>query len=475
MMLHAKHMEWIEVRGIDPELALAMGLDTVKDRDGYWLTVPYTERGETINRKYRQTAEKRHRMDAGAPLLLWNVDALSHPEVLSGSPVIITEGEWDALAAMTTGFLHVVSVPNGAPAERTDRPEEAKRYEFIWRNLAQLDPVKSFILATDDDQAGRALAADLASLLGADRCRFVVYPEGCKDLNEVLLAHGTAGVTRAINGAKAYPVAGLFNLADFPPERELECWQTGIRPLDGALYVIPGTLTVFTGYANIGKSTVLSSVIAAQIKAGRPVCVAPFETSIPILRDSIRQAMLGCTTQEIRQRDTRAVDDAMQRNLSIIYQSVDEDEEMNLDRFLELCRVAVVRDGARMIVLDPWNELEHKRRRDETETEYTNRALRAMRRFADRYQVAFWIVAHPAKPMPGTHGVPKGYQISGSAAWANKPHYGLTYHRRDPSQNSAELHVWKVKQGLPGKKTEQGGIKVALDFRTWEFIEDKAA
>jgi twinkle protein len=471
MMLHEKHQNWIEVRGISVELAEKLGLATVKDRDGYWLTVPYTEQGKVINHKYRQTVDKRHRMDTGAPLLLWNVDALSHPDVLAGSPVIITEGEWDALAAMTVGFEHVVSVPNGAPSEQTETPETAKRYEFIWRNLSQLDQVKSFILATDGDAPGRALAADLASLLGADRCRFVTYPDSCKDLNEVLMLHGHQGVMKVLNAAKPYPIAGLFTLNDFPPERELTCWPTGIRPLEGSMFVIPGTLTVFTGFANIGKSTVLSSIIAKQIEDGRGVCVAPFETDIRILRDSIRQCLMRCSTFEMRKALNAAVEQAMQDKLSIIYQSVDEDEEMDLDRFLELCRVAVVRDGVKMIVLDPWNELEHKRRRDETETEYTNRALRAMRRFADRYQVAFWVVAHPAKPMPGASGAPKGYQISGSAAWANKPHYGLTYHRRDPSANSGELHVWKVKQGLPGKKTEQGGIKVSLDFRTWEFVE----
>jgi len=474
-MLHDKHKTWIEARGISVELAEALGLETTRDDGGYWLTVPYLDSGEIVNHKYRMTAEKRHRMDTGAPMLFWNADAISHPEVVAGTALVITEGEWDALAAMTAGIRHVVSVPNGAPAERTQEPENAKRYEFVWRHLADLDKVKTFILATDDDGPGRALAADLASLLGADRCRFVVYPEGCKDLNDVALAHGHSRVVEILNGAKPYPIAGLFCLEDFPPTAELTCWPTGIAPLDGAMFIVPGTLTAFTGYANIGKSTILSSIMAAQMMAGRSVCVAPFETDIAILRDSLRLVMLRCSTAELRTRDCRAVDRLINERLSIIYQSVDEDEEMDLERFLELCRVAVVRDGVKMIVLDPWNELEHKRRRDETETDYTNRALRAMRRFAARYQVAFWVVAHPAKPMPGTSGVPRGYQISGSAAWANKPHYGLTYHRRDPSANSAELHVWKVKQGLPGNKTDKDGIKVTLDFRTWEITEDKFA
>ncbi|MGJ3630176.1 hypothetical protein AB5I41_31270 [Sphingomonas sp. MMS24-JH45] len=33
-----------------------------------------------------------------------------------------------------------------------------------------------------------------------------------------------------------------------------------------------------------------------------------------------------------------------------------QDDEMDLDAFLDLCRTAVLRDGVRFILLDPWNE-----------------------------------------------------------------------------------------------------------------------
>jgi twinkle protein len=474
-MMHEKHKAWLDARGIDPVLAEKFGISTTRDGDGFWLTVPYSHAGETVNHKYRMTSEKRHRMDAGAPLALWNADCLSDPEVLSGASVIITEGEWDALTAIQAGFPFCVSVPNGAPAQATHEPENAKRYEFIWRHLDALNKVKSFIIATDGDPAGRALAADLVSLLGADRCKFVTYPSGCKDLNEVALKHGASTIGEMLNRAKPYPVKGLYTFCDFPPKAMRPHWSTGLSMLDDYIRIVPGTLTVFTGYANIGKSTVLSAIMAAQIENNIPVCIASFETEIGILRDSLRQAILKCNSYELAKADTTEVDALIEENTSIIFQAVDAEDEMDLDWFLERCRVAVLQHGAKMIVLDPWNELEHRRRRDETETEYTNRALREFRRFAERWNVAFWVVAHPAKPEKGFNGVPKLYQIAGSAAWANKPHYGLTYHRRDPSANSGELHVSKVKQGLPGKKTDHDGVKVMLDYRSWQFVPDTFA
>src|SRR3546814_20189810 len=72
----------------------------------------------------------------------------------------------------------------------------------------------------------------------------------------------------------------------------------------------------------------------------------------------------------------------------IISNAVDEELELDIDAFLETARISVIRDGARLIILDPWNELEHKRGRDETTTEYNGRAIRKVKAFAkDRKSV----------------------------------------------------------------------------------------
>ncbi|MGJ3630150.1 hypothetical protein AB5I41_31130 [Sphingomonas sp. MMS24-JH45] len=51
--------------------------------------------------------------------------------------------------------------------------------------------------------------------------------------------------------------------------------------------------------------------------------------------------------------------------------------------------------------------------------------------------------------------VPGLLNISGSANWANKADYGLTYHRARPDENRAELRVTKVRMGLPGKEGQR--------------------
>ena len=471
MTMHERHRQWIEARGLDPDLAEKLGLVTV-NRDGKnWLSIPYFEDGKAVNHKYRLTSEKDHRMDPGAPLALWNVDCLNDPRLRGGqAPLVITEGEWDAIAAMQAGIPFAVSVPNGAPGKPTEDIETAKRYEWVDRHADALAGIKEFVLAADADQAGYNLAADLVALLGAERCRFIDYPFPCKDLNEVLLEFGPERVVECITTAKPYPVKGLYRASDFPEKGEVRAYSIGVTPIQDMLAIVPGTLTVLTGYANSGKSTLMNAVIGHALKQHFPVCVASFETDVkPILVDGLRMALLHCGKHELHSHpDMPWADKLIDERLAIISQTVDEDMEMDLDEFLRLARLAVVRHGVKMIVLDPWNEMEHKRRRDETETDYIGRAIRAIKRFAKVNDVAFWIVAHPTKPLPGVNKMPGLYDISGSANWANKPDYGLVYHRPRFDENMAEIAVTKVRMGMPGRR---GSVKTTYDFRTSEFVE----
>lgn len=468
MTMHEKHLEWITGRGIDPDLIEKFGLATINRGGANWLAVPYQHRGEVVNHKYRLISEKRHMMDPDAPLTLWNADILSDPRVLSGTPLIITEGEWDALAAMTAGFPCAVSVPNGAPSQQTDEPESAKRYEWVKRHLAELDKVSTFILAVDADPAGYNLGADLAALLGPERCKFVEYPFPCKDLNEVLTEYGATKAGEVLSTAKAYPIKGLYTIDDFPERGEVRSYSVGVKPIADMISIVPGTLTVVTGYANMGKSTVMNAIIGHTLRHNFPVLVASFETEVkPILLNGLRTAIMKCSNNDLKTCDTSDADAILRDRLRIVSQSVDEDQEMSLDDFLEYCRIAVVRDGVKMVVLDPWNELEHKRRKDENETEYISRALRQIKRFAKVHDVAFWVVAHPTKPQDGNKKIPGLYDISGSANWANKADYGMTYHRPDPTENRASILVTKVRMGLPGKKDT---AEVKFDFRTSEFV-----
>lgn len=449
--IHPKHEEWLESRGIDPTLARALGINTKNEGGANWIALPYVERGRVVNHKYRMASEKRHRMDDGAPLTLWNHDVLLEDTT---KPLVITEGEWDALAAIQSGFSRCVSVPNGAPQQRTDNPLEAKRYEFLWRSRELLERVQQVIIATDGDAPGRILAADLARWLGPERCKFIEYPEGAKDLNDVLQLYGSTTVTELLSDAKPYPVKGLYRLSDFPEPPPTTSIPVGIPGLDDHFQLSLGTFSVITGWAGHGKTSLLMRMLANLMERGVNVALGSFETMPrPILERRLRACLYRCGELGPKANTPGTADDLIARRLHVISHTARDDEtELDLDYILELAKIAVLRDGMRLLVLDPWNEIEHKRRSDETETEYAGRAIRALKRFALNYECAVWLVAHPRKPhSDGNPKPPSLYDLAGSAHFANKADYGLVVHRENLANTEVEARVVKVRMGLPGK------------------------
>lgn len=459
-MLHEKHKEWLTARGFTDETINRFSLHTHSDGQGQWLRVPFLEEGRVVNHKWRKTLAKEHRMDKDAPLLLFNQLGLSEA-VREGQPLVITEGEWDAMAVDQSGCSLVVSVPNGAPNDQTEDVFDATRYEWYHRHKAALDQVASFILATDNDDAGRFLAADLARLLGPERCWFVEYPQGCKDFNEVLLAHGSQAVLDILAKAKPYPVAGLYTIDDFPEPPPFKPVPIGIDGLEDLWPLVPGTFTIITGWPSHGKSTAVLAAIANLMKQGVPVALGSFETMVkPVLVRRMRACIYRCDEEhDHRVRSRGPADDLMAAKLRVISNlHVTDDTELTVERIIEAAIVAVLRDGIRLLVLDPWNEIEHQRGRDESETEYVGRAIRLLKRFAKDYQCAVWVVAHPRKPTGGD-GTPKRpslLDLAGSAHFANKSDYGVVFHRTDLTSTLTEAIVCKKRMGLPGafgKKT----------------------
>jgi twinkle protein len=131
-----------------------------------------------------------------------------------------------------------------------------------------------------------------------------------------------------------------------------------------------------------------------------------------------------------------------------------DDEAPTIDWVIERARAAVMRHGVRGLVIDPYNEIEHRRPSNMTETEYVSQMLGKVKRFAQSHGVHVWFVVHPAKmPRQGdTIPTPTLYDISGSANWANKADLGIVVHRdpdKDPTRT--DIYVRKVRFKAVGK------------------------
>jgi twinkle protein len=472
MTISVKHLEWLEGRNINVEVATSMALYSAKrgttgvepDENGSILVYPYLENGVEVNAKYRAPG-KRFWQKQGGKKVLWNRDILQDPSLLDGShPLVITEGEMDALAVITAGYPFVVSVPDGAPPARDAQgqlitvpdntydidPDDDDKYAYILNDWELLSRIKTIIIATDNDEPGIRLSKELVRRLDRVRCKFVTYPGTAKDFNEVLGAGGPKAVMDLITSAKPFPVSGVYSYSDLPDEAPIATVTTGWRGLDQHLMPYTPAFMVVTGLPGHGKSTwTVQLVTQLAMWHGWNVGIASFEMRIkPYVTNQI-------TNTFIRKRMVAATPDArlppevfLQRRFCFIAPDPEEDVDHDLDWLLDRMATAVIRYGMRVCIIDPWNEIDHKRTRDETGTEYVGRSIRKLKVFAKRYDVMIIVVAHPDKSARGRDPDQIGLgDISDSAHWSNKADIGVTVGRigDEAISTSTGIYITKIR------------------------------
>jgi twinkle protein len=498
--LSDKHLAQIEERGLDTEVAVRMGLHSVpsKNGGGELCVIPFYREGKIANRKYRTdltqgSSSGKMWQDKGVEKLCFNEDCLRDDSLL-GHPLVITEGEFDALAAIECGFPRTISVPEGAPAQAVGDVESAK---YAWldpiRDLLSFERCPEIILAVDGDSAGAALLHDLSIRLMKARCKFVTYPitkwdrgrQRCKDLNEVLHEYGHKGVKEVIARAQWTRLDGIYRMGELPPVPAPMSYDIGVPVLRNHYRVRLGDLSVVTGIPSHGKTSVVNDLCCRLVfNHNLTVAFASFEQSPQ--RDHRRNLRTWYNKAPvISQSDDQIAmaDQWIDRHFSFIVPS--DEDDVTLDWALDKAEAAVIRHGAKIVVFDPWNEMDHVRERGESLTEYVGRAIKTFKRFARRLQVHLIIVAHPSKQMrkeDGSFAVPTLYDISDSANWYNKADVGLVVHRtmvKDTSDNLVPgptlIRVQKSRYhdeiGTPGDVLAD----FHADSRRYDVIEKEAA
>ncbi len=474
LSLPPKVVEYFQARGITPEVLTS-------NQVGYgpaWMPgpnaevtciqFPYLKSGEVVNVKYRD-GHKNFRQAKDAEKCLYRFDEI---EKRAGADraLIITEGEMDALALVTIGYQAVTSVPEGAPSPGTKNYE--KKFSFLESAEDLLARYGRVILAVDNDAPGQTLERELARRIGFEKCWRVTYPEGCKDINEVLVKYGADAARQVIEEARPMPIAGLYTAADIKGDVELlyaEGFRRGLStgwPAVDELYTVrTGEMTIITGIPGSGKSNWLDALAVNLFNLHSwSFCFCSPE-NWPVQRHAA--AILEKIVSKPFAPSRGILDRMRAEEMEFALGQMDGyfnfimlgDEEMNLDMILSKVRAAIFRHGVKGVILDPWNELEHSRPAGLSETEYISQALSKVRRFARINDVHVWIVAHPTKLQKdketGEYPVPTLYDISGSAHWYNKADNGITVFRHMEA-DLTDIYVGKIRfreVGQRGKAT----------------------
>ena len=431
--------------------------------------------------KWRPLNDKRFTQD-GAARTFWGIE---HAKKSEAKTIVICEGEVDCLSVASSIIddqIAILSVPNGAPQRVANRKMDAKednKFSYVWEAKAVMKSAEKIILATDSDEAGEALREELARRIGRAKCYQVQYPDGTKDMNDVLQQHGTEKIVDIVNAAEPLPLEGVYTVDDYKSEVThlytngvIGGLSTGMPVVDELFTVVQGQLSVITGVPGSGKSEFIDQLMVNLAKNyDWKFAVASFENPPPLHIAKLAEKIVGkpfFDGPNGRMNKEEADNALTYIHNHWLFLEQRSGELVTIDSVLDRAQQAVMRMGVRGLVIDPYNYIAQQSNSD-NEHQSINDLLTRLVAFARANDVHIWFIAHPSK-MPtdasGSTAVPKGMNISGSASFFAKADLGITVHQN--KDRGVEIHCWKVRFKWIGKV---GKVQLKYDVPTGRYSE----
>jgi len=411
-------VSWFEGRKIKQD---TLKLMKISDLDGF-IEFNYFRDEELINIKYRDN-KKNFRLFKDGELIFYNIDCLK-----TVKECYVVEGEMDCLAFIESGITNCVSVPNGA---------SGTNLEYIDNCIDEFEHIEKIIIATDNDIPGFKLSEELARRFGKERCYKLNWTD-CKDANEFIIKHGYEKLREQIKTIKSYPVEGIFTLKDFAEQYEgllinglQPGKKIGINKHDELITFETSRILTITGIPSHGKSEYLDwLLIRLNLLHGWKVAYfSPENHPLELHASKISEKLIGKPFKKdgLNQEDINLMVNHIEHNFFFIKPK----EDYSIDSILDKGKYLVKKRGIRVLVIDPYNKLEHFQQNGESETKYISRFFDRLELFAQKHDILICLVAHPTKMVKseGKHEIPTLYNISGSANFYNKTDYGITVYR----------------------------------------------
>lgn len=430
----------------------------------------YFRDGELVNIKYRGK-DKDFKMFKDGERILYNLD-----NVREFKTIYIVEGEPDCLTFIEAGFKNVVSVPNGANLTNNN-------LEYISNSWDWISHVEQFIIAVDNDEAGRSLRMDLAARLGFSRCVYLEFPDS-KDANDYLKKEDINRFREAVANITQFPLEGSFTVDDIYSQlgtlydKGLDMGKsTGIPGFN--LNFVKGYITTITGIPGHGKSDFLDYICLQLLRFAdwKGAFYSPENKPTELhLSKMICKIQGKSWFGEYRITPQEVADASGFLNHAIWW--VKPERDFTLDSILDKVKILKDRIGIDYFVIDAWNKLEHKY--EVSETKYIGESLDKIAIFCEVENVHCFLVVHPTKMRKQKdsmkYEVPTLYDCSGSSNFANKSDNGITIYRNfEEGNKTTEVHITKVKFTHWGQLGQSAYHydSVSGRFYTQEFLKNE--
>lgn len=351
-----EHELRLKERGLIPRLCEELGVHSMGSNLKDPIAFDYRVGGQVHNTKIRRGKGNMPWVHAGKNLVLWNFDCLA-ADPAPDEEVIFTEGEFDAIACIQAGFTRVVSLPNGAQSS-----DEGFRY--LYRNgelLPELQKFGRFVIATDGDNKGIACRDALAIHLGDERCRWVSYPPGCKDANDVVKKLGEVELANIVHAARPMWTDEIATIDDIPDPPDLVRYRLGIPELDhaGMRITLPCFWPIIGPYGS-GKSVMLRQLLVNfwRVHGWRSLLTSFEEMVKPRYQRDLRRHLIGrpnIPDNPWREQEISAADEEMRQAFVFLRRA--KGKPMHPQRLLDRIEYAVKVYGIKVVAIDPVNEI----------------------------------------------------------------------------------------------------------------------
>lgn len=380
------------------------------------------ELGEHLANKYRKTKKTegpKMWFEKGTNVnTLFNMDKINISE-----PLLITEGEFDCLSAIESGFKNTVSIPSGVNGTN----------EWITSNWTFIEQFEEVIIWFDNDEPGIKGAREVFNRLPNSSVK-IVRCEVANDINELLHKYGKLAVLKQIEKASTPVLEGVATLdmiEDFDVH-EAETLKTGIDYIDDKLVgMVFGSLNVLSGRNGSGKSTILNQIyIAEAIHQGYKT----FLFSGELIGGNVKYWLLQTLANEDQFAEYTAKDGhkykkvTIQSKEKIVNDMKDrfflyDSDDYRIEAIIEKMTILAKRYGVRVFVIDNLMTIESSLKdKYEAETDI----VKKLKNFAKKYNALVHLVAHPRKSM--NDEIEKD-DVAGSANITNLADYVTTISR----------------------------------------------
>lgn len=463
-----KHIEYMIKRGITKETLDYWGVKAMNWKGTEVYVFSYFLEKELIHVSYRGIGKGA--IKGGSELdtqaILWGMDNIDKTK-----PLVIVEGQPDAMIVSQSGYKNVVSVPSGS-----------NNLNWITQCWEWLKDVDSFIVWADNDLAGLKMANEIKNRL--ENVKVITSDIG-NDPNELHYKLGPKKVLELINKAINEVPDGVINVSEleykYYDDKTDEVIETGFSDYDSVVEDWKtGELTVVFGRNGEGKTTYISQVIGHCLNQKVPTFLYSGELSGNKIQEWLyKQVVAGKkNTQfqtktkykmkyEIKPTIIKAVKKWHNENFFLYDRSFKKDA----DGFFKVVELAVKKYGIKLLVIDNLMAILEENA-DSILNDQANFTQKC-KDFAVENNIHVVLLAHPNKgktELQEIKGNLEKNDISGTGNISNKADNIIAIER-----------VWDEAEEVDGilssLKDREGGNRFELHFKfstdTLRFYNDR--